>query len=316
MSDQQKTIAHNSHAEIYTEAGIKYIRKTFRLALPRSEAEELRQQVLLQRQSFDNMRIPTSKLIDIDLIPNKDGEGFKLIITEVYAGSDFMDVVTDDNFTMYFNRLLDDIFRPLLTSTDQKYLSSGIDGVPRNFVYDGKRGEFCYVDFIPPKVFYKGRYVQEIPECPDQDFYNVRLLAHNDRAGIVYNFYINILRELPKQLGYVAGRLEQYLTEIKQGELFHYIAASPLYRAHDASQVKEVVSNIPDWKGTNFFLLREAANWLHNANPAWEEQKKEVYKLTSQERAINSPDYGRISTENFQAAKQLLINGAEQCLIN
>lgn len=311
MSDQVKSIAHNSHAEIYTENGTKYIAKTFRLPLTRAQAEELRQQVLLQRQSFENMRIPTSKLVDIDLFPG-DG-GFKLVIKEIFAGSDFMDVVNDDNFPMYFNRLLDDIFKPLLTATDQQYLAAGIDGVPRNFVYDTKRGEFCYVDFIPPKVFYKGRHVQEIPECPDPDFYQVRLLAHNDRAGIVYNLYINILRELPNQLKFVAGRLEQYLEEIKQPELFKYIRQSKLYRVHEPSQVREIIKAIPDWKGLNFYLLREAANWLHNYNTELGELKKQVYQATSQERAVTSPDYGRISIKNFKLAKQLLLKGVEQC---
>lgn len=310
----QKNLAYNSNTEIYTENGIKYIRKTFRLAMSRQEAEEVRQKVLMQRHAFENMRVPTSKMVDIDLKQDGTSNDFRLTITEVFAGLDFMDVVDNENFSMYFDRLLDDIFKPLLKSNDNNLLPAGIDGSLRNFVYDNKHGEFCYVDFLPPKVFYKGKYTQEIPEITDADFYEIRKISHNHKDGIVYNLYINTLREFPEQLKYLPGRLEQYLKEIKEEKLFTMIQESALYRVHDPIEIQKIINSIKSWSGQNFFLIREIGNWFHSQNPELSELKKEIFKLTSQERNPDSPDYGKISKESFDAVIKLLKEGVRKCV--
>lgn len=304
-------ISHNSIVNIINDNGNKYIQKTFRLGLPRSQAEDIRQQVLLQRENFNNIHVPVSKLIDIDIVEER-GE-FRLVIKEEYVGSDFMDVVNTENFSMYIDKVLHEILKPLLTSSDKEYLSAGIDGTPRNFVYNHKQNQFCYVDFIPPKVFYKGHYTQEIPEIEDKDFYEIRKTSHNSRAGILYNFYINTIRELPSELGLLAAKLEQFAQELNDDEIFSMIRGSKLYRVYDLVDFSNVVRDIEDWKGDNFFLIREAANWLNNRNPDLNILKKQIYKATSQERDIDSRDYGRISEENFVKAKQLLLHGVELC---
>lgn len=309
-----KNAKYNSEIEIVQVDGVKYIDKKLRLPLPsRQEAEEARQKVILQRQAFSRIHVPTSDMVNIEILPATDESGFVIWIREIFAGLDFMDVVTDDNYSMYLSRLLQDVFKPLLTSTREDYLPAGIDPIPRNFVYNNHKGEFCYVDFVPPKVFYKGKYTQEIPECSDPDFYEVRNFSHNLRAGIVYVTYINLVREFPTQLGMTAGRLEQFLREIGENSLYKYIQESPIYRVHDPKTVKAVISNIRDWKWNNYYLLREIANWINNYNPSLGELKKEVFKATSQERDPQSPDYGRLSQANFSKALELLKEGVEKC---
>jgi len=306
-----QNLKYNSLIEIVTIDGIEYIDKKLRLSLNRNEAEEIRQKVLLQRHAFEKMHVPTSKLVNIEVM--KDDKGYWLNIREVFAGLDFMDVVNNDNFAMYLERLLQDIFKPLLKSTSEDYLGAGIDPILRNFVYDNKVGEFCYVDFMPPKVFYKGKFCQEIPECPDLDFYNVRIFSHNLRAGVVYVLFVNLVREFPTQLRFVAARLEQFLKEIGEIKLYEYIYNSPLYRAHDLQSVKETIKKLGDWKYNNYYLLREIANWLNSHNKRLEIDKKEVYRLTSQERDVNSPDYGRISSANFLETLNVLLAAVEKC---
>lgn len=306
-------IKYNSEIEIVEQDGKKFIDKRLRLGLKdRNLVEELRQMITLQRHAFEKIHVPVSELINIEVIPTEPGE-FTIKIREVFAGLDFMDVVTDENYSMYLDRLLADIFKPLLTSTKNDNLPAGIDPVLRNFVYDTHKGEFCYVDFMPPKVFYKGRYTQEIPEITDQNFYEVRVAGHNNRAGLVYNLYINLVREFPAQLGLTSARLEQFLTSCGEGNLYEAIKTSPLYRAHTPSEVKAVADNISDWHGHNYYLLREIANWLNSHKPELTEIKRSIYKATSQERDPESLDYGRISEAQFLETKRLIQAGLEQC---
>ncbi len=310
-----QNITYNSHIQLVTVGSNKYIDKRFRLPLSRSDAEELRQKVILQRRSLEEAGVPTSELINIEVEPARAGgsdeDGFILYIRERFAGLDFMDVVNNDNYGMYLDRLLSDILRPFLKWVEDDYAKAGLDAIPRNFVYDNARGQFCYVDFIPPKVFYKGSYTQEIPECTDPDFFEVRMFSHNYLPGIIYVLYINLIREFPGQLGLTAGRIEQFLVKYKRSEAYREISGSPLYRVHSPSQVKEIIENLADWKKSHYFLLREAANWLNNYSPELEILKKEIYKVTSQERDPHSPDYGRIKQENFEKAKELIISACQ-----
>jgi|GEM_PF-3808021 len=303
---------YNSVIEIVETPKGKFIDKTLRISMARAEAEEIRQQVLLQRHTYDVLHIPSSKLNDIDVVPFNDGYSIK--IREVFAGLDFMDVVDNDNYSMYLDKLLNDVYKPLLKSTKNTHLTVGIDAILRNFVYNNRRGEFCYVDFMPPKVFYKGKFTQEIPECPDLDFFNVRVLGHNDRAGVVYVTFINLVREFPGQLGLTAAKIQQFLAEISAKKLFKYIEESPIYRATDPKQVQSALENLKDWHGSNYYLIREIANWLNANNPALEPVKREIYALTSQERDPKSAEYGRVSNANFLAAKKLISKSLKKCL--
>jgi hypothetical protein len=310
-------ISYNSEIEILELDGRKYIDKRLRLPIPsHAAAEEVRQQVLLQRQAFEKMHVPISELVNIEVIRDAAGEEerFSIYMREVFAGLDFMDVVSDDNYNMYLDRLLQDVFEPLLRSTSKELLSAGIDPVLRNFVYNHKRGEFCYVDFMPPKVHYKGHYTQEIPELPAGEFYNVRLLSHNNRAGVIYNLYVNLLREFPRQLGFTAARLEQFLNNIAEPDLYALVSSSPLYRQHSPAEVLKTVEGLQNWHGANYLLLREAANWLHNYNPELGDLKRDIYKATSQERDPKSPEYGTLRADNFAQALSLIKQGLAQCI--
>jgi hypothetical protein len=304
-------LAYNSNVEIITIDGVKYIEKTFRLAMPREEAEDIRQRIVLQRHAFQDMHVPTSEMVSIEVV--KEGEGHTIKIREIFAGLDFKDVVDDNNFSMYFDRLLMDVFKPLLRSTTDENLRAGIDPALRNFVYNNRTAEFVYVDFIPPKVFYKGTYSQEVPEIPDPEFHKVRMFKHNNRAGVIYGLYVDVVRDYPTQLKYASARIEQFLAEIGEERLSEYIVNSPMHRMHSAAEVKEIIEKITDWHWNNYYLLREIANWLAFKNPELIELQRQVYTVTSQERDPRSVDYGRLSEANFQKAKQLLIEGVGKC---
>lgn len=301
-----------SQIEIKTIDGVKYIDKTLSLNISRDEAEEIRQRIQLQRAGYQELRIPTSKLVNIEVYPNKESGRFAVMVREVFAGLDFMDVVDDENFPMYLDKLLKDIYRPLLTATRDELVRVGIDPVLRNFVYDNKAGEFCYVDFLPPKVFYKGSYSQEVPELTDPDFYEVRVFCHNSRAGIVYATYINLVREFPQHLKYIAGRIEQFLAEIGEPELYKHIANSPLYRVHSIQEVRQIIADIKDWKRENYFLLREIANWILHQNPAWKDQHKALYKLTHHVTNPEDKEYGRLSQKSFDQVLAQLNSALDQ----
>ncbi len=301
-----------SQIEIKTIDNVKYIDKKLYLAIGRDEAEIVRQKILLQREAFTELRIPTSKLVNIEVFPEQATGKFVITVREVFAGLDFMDVVDNDNFPMYLDKLLKDVYRPLLLSTSEDYLRAGIDPVLRNFVYDNRAAEFCYVDFLPPKVFYKGTYSQEIPELTDPDFFEIRKFAHNFRPGIVYVTYINLVREFPQHARYIAGRIAQFLAEIKQPQLYQYIQDSPLYRVHDKTAAERVIDGIGDWRLSNYFMLRELANWILTADPSFSEQHKQIFKLTHHVTNPADPEYGRLSASNFQQVLAGLRSGVRE----
>ncbi|MFW5702432.1 MAG: hypothetical protein ACOCXP_00510 [Candidatus Dojkabacteria bacterium] len=307
-----QNLAHNSFAEIYTDQkGRKVIRKRSKLSLPRKEVEKVADMIRYQRESFAKMKVPTSDLLSLEVVGGEEQAQIQII--ELFAGADFSDIVDNDNYPMYLDRLLDDIFAPLLLAKsnagEDGWLDIGIDGIPRNFVYSIRENQFLYVDFFPPKVRWNGRHIQEIPETPSEEFFKIRMMAHNSAPGIIYNLYINLIRDFPDQLPLTVGKLEQFCREIGREDAFSSIADSPLYREDEATAIKEIIDTLGDWHGQNFYLLREAANWLGFHSKSFPEKKKKaVFDLTKQGRDPKGEDYGIISKEKFVQVKQILLD--------
>jgi hypothetical protein len=260
--------------------------------------------MFLQRNAFEEIHIPISELIDLEIV--KKGKHFNLVATEKFEGLDFADVVDHDNFEMYLEAMLMDIYKPLLKSTTKDLLPAGIDTVVRNYVYRAHSHEFCYVDFMPPKVYYKGHYLQEVPEISGP-FYDIRLQMHNERAGVIYALYVNLSRIFPLKRRFIVSKIEQFLQEIKEGDLSKYITRSPFYRLDNASKAIELINNMKDWKGINYLLLREAACVAVDFNHKFAAELDDFFKMTHHETDPDSEDYGMLPLRKFEQAKAKLI---------
>lgn len=270
----------------------------------REQIEDLRQRVILQRNAFEELHIPISQLKSLEIIPK--GKVFYLVATEKFEGLDFVDVVDSENFDFYIDKVLSDIYKPLLKSTGKSHLSAGIDTAIRNYVYRFHEGEFCYVDFMPPKVFYKNHYTQEVPEI-EGPFYDIRMISHNERAGIVYSLYINLARVYPEKRKFISSKLEQFLEMINESELKKYLTNSPFYRIGSRKEAVEVVKSLSDWKAEKYFHLREAACIAAEENPNFKAKLPEFFKLTHHETDTKSHEYGLLPQKRFEQAKKLLI---------
>jgi len=307
MSTQVK---YYSDIRIFNDNGTKMIEKKYPLSfLSRNEIEDLRQRIVLQRSAFEDMHIPISTLKSIEII--KEDDKFSLVVVERFEGLDFVDVVDETNFEMYLERMLHDIYKPLLRSTDQELMRVGLDTSVRNFVYKIRDGEFCYVDFMPPKVFYKGHYTQEVPEI-EGPFYDIRMLTHNDRRGVVYTAYINLARRYPDKRKAVISKFEQFLNEIDQHELMQHIIESPFYRLSDPADAVAIIQEISDWQGVAYLHLREAACIAAEFNDSFKEQLEAFFKLTHHETDTKSDEYGMLPATRFAEAKDTLIQAFTQ----
>ncbi len=299
---------YNSVIEIETNNNQKYINKTLRLSLPKKKAILIKQLMLQQRLYFDKYNVPISKLINIRLIKQKKNL-YNIKSKEVFAGLDFVDIVNKDNLPHYIDQILKDIFVPLLNSTKQEYLDAGIDPIMRNFIYDFKKMQFVYVDFFPPKVKYNGKFIQEIPELTDPDFKKIRNFGHNNRAGIIYALYINLVREYPEFQKIISGKIEQFTYDISQKHLFKYIQTSPMYRIDNKQEVLEIILSIKTWKFLNFYLIREIANWINSKSNQFSSFHKKIYQLTHHITDPNDKEYGKISNKNFKLSLEILQKG-------
>ncbi len=301
----KKITGYYSIVKTFTQDGIKLIEKSYPLPfLTYTEIEELRQRMLLQRHAFEELHIPISEQVSLNIL--KTGRNFKIVSLEKFEGHDFVEIVDNTNLEMYLDRMLFDIYQPLLNSTKNDYLSAGIDTVVRNYVYRPKSNEFCYVDFMPPKVSYKGHYLQEVPEISGP-FYDIRLQMHNERAGVVYALYVNLSRIFPLKRRFIVSKIEQFLQEINETELSKYITGSPFYRLDSASKAIQLVRDMKDWKGINYLLLREAACAAVDFNHKFAAELDDFFKMTHHETNPDSEDYGMLPAKKFDEAKAKLI---------
>ncbi|MBD3363395.1 hypothetical protein GF362_06785 [Candidatus Dojkabacteria bacterium] len=303
-----KFTGYNSIVEIIQENGSKYVLKTIRIPMELSVVQDLEQRILLQRSALESMGISIPELIKTETIHKEDD--YNLLIKEKFEGVDFVDVVDENNFEFYIDKVLDDIYKPLLKSTKEKYLKAGIDPIARNFVYKTHVNHFCYVDFIPPKVFYKGHYSQEIPEI-EGPFYDIRMLCHNERAGLIYVQYVNFIRVFPQKRKFIQGKIEQFLENIEESELKEYIINSPLYRIENPRDAAKIVKEMDDWRGINYYYLREAICIASELNSKFRKKQSEMFKLTTHERDPDSPEYGLLPQERFLDVKQKVIKAFE-----
>lgn len=302
-------LKYYSEVRIISKDSTKFIEKSYDLSfLSRNEIEDLKQRILIQRSAFEKLRIPISALENIEII--KTENGFSLVVIERFEGLDFIDVVDVENLEMYLDRVLTDIYEPLLTSTKEKYLAAGIDTSIRNYVYRLHTGEFCYVDFMPPKVNFKGHYTQEVPEIKGP-FYDIRMYSHNKRAGIVYTLYINLARHFPSKRKFIVSKIEQFLTGLGEDELLIHIKNSPFYRVDTAKKVIELVDSIDSWHKEKYFQLREAACVIAELNNTFTKELPEFFKLTHHETNTDSPEYGKLPQNKFEQAKTTLINALQ-----
>lgn len=299
-----KFTGYNSLIEIVEENNQKYIYKTVRIPLTLSFVQELEQRMRLQRDALINMGISVPELIRMEII--QTDEGYNILVKEKFEGLDFADVVDEDNFEFYIDKLLDDIFKPLLKSTKEKYLKAGIDPIVRNFVYKAHDSKFCYVDFIPPKVLYKGHYSQEIPEI-EGPFYDIRMFCHNERAGLIYVQYVNFIRVFPNKRKFIQGKFEQFLDRIEEKELKKYMIKSPFYRIENPLDAAKFVEQMTDWRGANYYYLREAICIAAELNPEFKKQQDAMFKLTTHERNPESEEYGLLLLKNFETVKTEII---------
>ncbi|MFQ5493378.1 MAG: hypothetical protein ACE5DX_04430 [Candidatus Dojkabacteria bacterium] len=297
--------SYYSQTRIFSRNGTKYIEKAYPLHFyTRKQIEDLRERMLIARSAFEELHIPVSGLIEMEI--QKDQDGFKLVVVENFEGLDFVDIVDNDNFEMYLDKMLDNIYLPLLKSASGDLLKVGIDTAVRNCVYKLHSGEFCYVDFMPPKVFYKGHYTQEVPEITGP-FYDIRMFSHNDPAGIVYTLYINLARLFPQKRKSVIAKIDQFLETNKLDKLKKHLTQSPFYRLTDLKKASEVVENLDDWKGEKYLQLREAAVIAAEARDDFRGKLEDFFKLTHHETDAESEEYGLLPTARFREAKRLLI---------
>ncbi|HLA03700.1 MAG TPA: hypothetical protein VJ065_00530, partial [Patescibacteria group bacterium] len=165
---------------------------------------------------------------------------------------------------------------------------------------------FCYVDFMPPKVFYKGHYTQEVPEITGP-FYDIRLLTHNDRAGVIYTLYINLARKFPAKRKFILAKFEQFLSGINEVQLSKHINESPFYRLDDTKKAARIVTALNDWKGLNYLILREAACFTAEVNKKFAGKLDDFFRLTHHETNPDSEEYGLLPKERFDKAKKIII---------
>lgn len=302
---------YNSIVEIIEKGAEKFIHKTIRIPLGLSVVQEIEQKLRLQRGALESMGISVPELIGIETLQTEGA--YNLLVKERFEGLDFMDVVAEENFEFYIDKVLHDIYKPLLKSTKEKYVKAGIDPIARNFVYKPKEHKFCYVDFIPPKVYYKGHYCQEIPEI-EGPFYDIRMFCHNERAGIIYVQYVNFIRVFPTKRKILQGKFEQFLEEIDEQDLKKYIIESPFYRIENPAKAAKFVKAMDNWKGQNYYYLREAICIAAELNPEFRKKQDEMFKLTSHERDVNSKEYGLMPQKNFELVKAETIKAFKQIL--
>ncbi len=300
-----KFSGYYSHIEILEESGEKYVIKTVHIPLKLEVAEDLKERILLQREILTHHEVPISTMVDLQIVEAEDS--YNLIIKEKFEGVDFVDVVNETNLELYTDKFLHDIFAPLLTSTKEQYLKAGIDPILRNFVYRPAEKQFCYVDFIPPKVYLNHHYSQEVPEI-EGPFYDIRNICHYDRAGIIYLQYINFLRVFPDKRDFVLTKFEHFLDKIGEPGLKKYIQESPLYHVHASNDLIIFLEGLKDWRGINYLHLREAICIAAGMNHQVKEIKEEIFKLTTHERDVDSPDYGLLPKAKFEEAKQTIIS--------
>lgn len=291
-----------SHIELLTSGKSKHIKKTVKTPDP----SNLKKFIEIQRQRLEKASIPVSKLVEIELGQEE------IIIVEEYAGDDFVDIVDAENLPMYLQKLLEQVYLPLFKNSEiieDDFVSAGIDPVLRNFVYNVRTGQFVFVDFFPPKIYFEGKFIQEVPELSDPDFLEIRKMGHNSLAGLFYVTYINTVRIYPNSQKIIQAIFLQFLQKNRITLSENYILTSPIYRLTDVSQAKEIIENIETWQFPNYYYLRELANWVLTNNSRFIEKHNEIYKLTGHIRDENSPDYGRISDHNFNKVRQLLLTG-------
>lgn len=292
---------YNSIVEIVTENDQKFVLKTVRIPMSLSVVQDLEQRIRLQRSALESMGISIPELITMETLQVE--EGYNLLIKEKFEGLDFVDVVDTENFDHYIDKVLSDIYEPLLKSTKEQYLKAGIDPIARNFIYKSHEGKFCYVDFIPPKVYYKGTYSQEIPEI-EGPFYDIRMLCHNDRAGVIYVQYVNFIRVFSSKRKFIQGKIEQFLDQIGEHELKKYMIESPFYRIKDPKEAEEIIDNLNDWKGINYYYLREGICIAAELNEEFSKKQSDMFALTTHERDPNSDEYGLLPKQNFEKVKE------------
>jgi hypothetical protein len=293
-----------SNIQIIEEFGKKYVLKTIRVPMSFAIVQDIEQRLLLQRTALEAIGILIPELIQTDIIQGE--ESYNLLIKERFEGLDFVDVVDEHNFEFYIDKLLNEIYKPLLLSTQEKYLKAGIDPVARNFVYQSQKNQFCYVDFIPPKVYYKGYYSQEIPEIKGP-FYDIRMISHYERSGVIYVQYINLIRIFPEKRKFIQGKIEQFLDGINQPELTEYIVGSPFYRLDNIGNFKEIVETLDDWKGIKYYHLREAICIASQHNSKFREKQSEMFALTTHQRDPASKEYGLLKIEDFNRVKKEVV---------
>lgn len=305
--------SYYSHIELITKDSQKFVEKSLTFCQPRSEVEEIRRKVLLQRDGLADAGVPISNLVDAEVGPTHNGET-TLRFREEFAGLDFVDIVNSENAHMYIRLLLHGVYKPLLKSTSDDHLRVGIDPVLRNFVFNTAANEFKYVDFLPPKVFFSGEYTHELPELTDPDFREIRKYAHYSRRGIIYVTYINTVRVFPQLQRVVAAAFQQFLAEIGESDLFADIENSPIHRAHSAIELQRVLSGISSWKLPHYYHLRELANWIYSHNPEFAEDHARIFKLSHHVTEEDHPEYGQVSAENFTELKSLLQSGMKEII--
>ena len=309
------TYSHSKFTGYYSTVQIiqvenqKFVHKTIRIPLSLAVVQELEQRIRLQRRALENMGVPIPELVGIEIL---QAEGsYNLLIKEKFEGLDFLDVVDEHNFEYYIEKLLHDIFKPLLKSTKNELTNVGIDPILRNYVYKSHEHKFCYVDFIPPKVLYKGHYSQEIPEI-EGPFYDIRMFSHNNRAGLIYVQYVNFIRIFPQQRKTILGKFEQFLEEIDEPELKRYMIKSPFYRIENPIKAAEYVKKLTDWRGENYYYLREAICIAAELNLKFKSKQEDMFKLTTHERDASSKEYGLLPDTNFKKVKRELIKAFKE----
>ncbi len=304
-----KFTGYYSKVEILEEAGQKIVQKRIILPLSLELVQELEQRIRLQRNALESFGVPIPHLISIEVI--KAEEGYNLLIRENFEGLDFADVVDDSNLEFYLDHMLDDVYKPLLKSTVEQNLTAGVDTAVRNFVYRIHSGRFCYVDFMPPKVYYKGHYSQEVPEI-DGPFYDIRMLCHYDRAGVIYVQYVNLIRLFPTKRKFIQGKIEQFLDRCELQQLKKYMVNSPFYRLTNAQEAIKTIKELNDWKGINYYYLREGICIASELNSEFRKRQSEMFDLTTHERDVKSKEYGSLPKARFEKVKDETIKALQK----
>jgi hypothetical protein len=207
--------------------------------------------------------------------------GTHILEIDEYIPMTFKEAVEEFGIEKTVKMLLDDVFGPLLNSSEENFLECGIDTPLRNFQF--KNSHAYYIDFFLPRVFFGiDQTMLEIPDLTDPRDRMIGLFNKYQCKGVLYSLFINLCREYPDKRDFFKTSCINLAKDLKRPELSQFIENSVVEQVFKkrTDDQKEFIENLT-FENEEYFVARDFACYLASLNDEFGVILEEFFKSTS-----------------------------------